>query len=142
MESREMSELRLAAARWRFCALLLLAIFVFQIGSCIVTDSRRAAHFYAAENLLDLAITRDFDGMSKFAAPGVVEFMRERDARYGKVVAYRPEGGSTQVLGGNSEMRFQVWRERGNVRETYGGMGHRVFHAAVTWHEAEAPPQK
>lgn len=92
----------------------------------------------ACERLLKLAGNRDFDSMASFASPQVMEFMRERDKKWGKVLSYAFEDSVVQVGGTPAEVRFQVWRERKNVREQFHCNRGKIMYASIAWPPAEA----
>lgn len=91
----------------------------------------------ASGQLLTLAGKRDFDLMSKFASQEVVDFMKERDKQWGKVVSFAFEDSVVQIGGSPAEVRYRVWRERKNVREQFTCIGKRVVVASVIWPPAE-----
>lgn len=118
------------------CLTCLLLIALFSPSwSCI--DRGRNEGIESTAQLLKLAGKRDFNAMSRIASPGVVNFMKERDARWGKVLKYSLQASVVQVGGTPSQIRFRVWRERRNVEEEFTCMGPRVVYGFVVWPEAE-----
>lgn len=103
----------------------------------VLTQPGRQEGIAASERVLRLAGQRDFEGIAASSAPAVVEFMQQRDEKWGKVVKYSFEDSLVQIGGSPAQVWWRVWRERKNVRETFYCINDRVVQAFVSWPEAE-----
>lgn len=123
---------------WRALALTLtgLIAIAFLVPQCLMEPGRNKS-IEATDRLLQMAAKRDFDGMTAFASPKAIEFMRERDAKWGKVLKFSFEDSIVQIGGTPAWVQYQVWREKKNVREQFNCSGERVLMGFVTWPEAE-----
>jgi hypothetical protein len=115
-----MLETRLQVNWWMVYALILTGLIgvAILVPNCFMEPGREKS-IASTERLLKLAGKRDFDGMAAIASPGVVDFMRERDAKWGKVVMYSFEDSIVQLGGTPAQVWYRVWRERKNVRENF-----------------------
>jgi hypothetical protein len=124
---------------WLVYGLVLTGLVVAPLLiSPVCMEPGRRKSIAAVETVLKLAGKRDFAGMARVASPQAVEFMLERDRQWGKVSSYAFEDALVQIGGSPAEVRYRVWRQRKNVRETFTCVQERVLRGSVTWPEAEA----
>lgn len=123
---------------WMIYALIQTGLIIVGVvvPQCLTEPGRRKS-IQSTNRLLQLAANRDFEGMSAIAAPNVIEFMRERDAKWGKILKYSFDDSVVQIGGTPSWVRYRVWRERKNVQEQFHCNGERIFVGHVTWPEGE-----
>lgn len=123
---------------WKSYAIFLTAIIAANVGiQVLFMEPGRQRGIAAAERLLKLAGKRDFVGMRDVASPAVIEFMQERDAKFGKVLKIAYEDSLVQIFGTPAQIKVRVWREHRNTREVFTCNGNRVFWAFVDWPAAE-----
>ncbi len=124
---------------WQVYALVLTGLvalsLAFPWASCM--ERGRKDGWYAVDQALKLAGKRDFDSMAAIATPEVIEFMRERDRKWGKVLSYSFEDSYVQISGTPANFEYRVWRQQKNVREGFTASGRQVTRAWVVWPEAE-----
>lgn len=123
---------------WMVYALILTVLIgvAILVPNCLMEPGREKS-IASTEQLLKLAGKRDFKSMAALASPSVVEFMRERDSKWGKVVKYSFEDSVVQIGGTPAWVNYRVWREWKNVRESFSCNGDRVNFGTVSWPEAE-----
>ncbi|MCC6352151.1 MAG: hypothetical protein IT202_06550 [Fimbriimonadaceae bacterium] len=123
---------------WMVYSLVTTTLFLVGIlVQKVLMEPGRREGMAASERVLKLAGKRDFEGIAASSAPAVVEFMRQRDEKWGKVVKYSFEDSLVQIGGSPAQVWWRVWRERKNVRETFYSINDRVVQAFVSWPEAE-----
>ncbi|MCK6631873.1 MAG: hypothetical protein L6Q31_05800 [Fimbriimonadaceae bacterium] len=123
---------------WMVYSLVTSTLFVAGIlAQTVLMVPGRQKGIAISERVLKLAGKRDFEGIAAFSSPAVVEFMRQRDEKWGRVVKYSFEDSLVQISGSPAQVWWRVWRERRNVRETFYCINDRVVQAFVSWPEAE-----